>query len=109
MKQSRTKEEKKSLFSSNEPVHLALGKDHLHPEWNNPPAPTNNNSLLTDFGLSSDVEVFVTNHRPSMQVGDETCEGVCATCACSDRASTSHATALLVGSLPPFIPFPTNI
>ena len=31
------------------------------------------NALLTNFLLSSDAEIFVPKHRPSMRIGAQTC------------------------------------
>ncbi len=57
------------------------------------PDPTNN-SLLTNFWLSSDAEIFVINRRPSMQVGAELAKNARATCAYSDWASILRATTV---------------
>ncbi len=60
-----------------------------------------NNALLINFLLSSDAEIFVTNHRLSTHVGAQTCENVHATCTCSDWASIFACHQLVVG-------FPTS-
>ncbi len=39
-----------------------------------------NNAPLTNFLLSSDAEIFVDKHRPSMQIGDKRGKNVRATC-----------------------------
>ncbi len=57
---------------------------HLH-------RPTSN-TLLINFRLSSDAEIFVNEHRLSRQVGAKTCKNMYATCTCSDGASILHAT-----------------
>ena len=41
------------------------------------PCPTNN-ALSINFLLSSDAEIFVTNHRLGIQVGTKTCKKTCA-------------------------------
>ncbi len=55
--------------------------------WERVQCPTDN-AALVDFLLSSDADVFVVAHRLSVRVGRaKTCKGVCAACACSNRAS----------------------
>ncbi len=55
--------------------------DVLRPSGRRPKSafPTSNKSHLIDFFLSSDAEIFVNKHGPSMQVGAQTCKNVCAT------------------------------
>ncbi len=38
------------------------------------------NALLINFLLSSDADVLISNRRPSMQIGAQTCKNACAMC-----------------------------
>ena len=60
---------------------LCLSPDR---EYKRDEAVPTNNAISINFRLSSDAEIFVNKHRPSMQIGAEKCKNVYAASTYSD-------------------------